>query len=112
MPMHASIHPPAAQRLRHVHAAANATLAARPHSQDGALNDAELNAFQVWCFSAPLQPHELMGVKDVVRQHRPQARGALLPFAIPSQEPSVLRAKRRLVLGERSACPMQTLSCS
>ena len=33
---------------------------------DGALNDEELNDFQVTCFNAPLQPEELQGVKDVV----------------------------------------------
>ena len=34
--------------------------------QDGALSDNELNHFQVHCFSAPLQPEELSGVKRVV----------------------------------------------
>ncbi|KAK9846318.1 hypothetical protein WJX81_001431 [Elliptochloris bilobata] len=34
--------------------------------RDGALSDAELNAFQVRCFAAPLQPEELAGVKRVV----------------------------------------------
>eukprot|EP00897_Mesotaenium_endlicherianum_P008582 jgi/Mesen1/7752/ME000407S06972 len=34
--------------------------------KDGALSDAELSAFQVYCFSAPLQPSELAGVKRVV----------------------------------------------
>lgn len=33
---------------------------------DGLLNDGELNAFQVQCFNAPLQPEELAGVKQVV----------------------------------------------
>lgn len=47
----------------------------RPASQDDALDDAELNAFQVRCFSAPLQPEELMGVKKVVQDKMPQARG-------------------------------------
>ena len=40
--------------------------------QDGALNDAELNAFQVKCFSAPLQPEELIGVRKVVSETMPQ----------------------------------------
>lgn len=40
--------------------------------QDGALSDDELNAFQVNCFSAPLQPEELAGVKAVVQQKLPQ----------------------------------------
>ncbi|GAB4823148.1 hypothetical protein N2152v2_010194 [Parachlorella kessleri] len=35
---------------------------------DGVLSDAELNAFQVACFNAPLQPEELVGVKEVVSQ--------------------------------------------
>ncbi|PRW57931.1 mitochondrial Rho GTPase 1-like isoform A [Chlorella sorokiniana] len=36
--------------------------------QDGILNDAELNAFQVLCFNAPLQADELVGVKQVVAE--------------------------------------------
>ena len=36
--------------------------------QDGVLNDAELNAFQVLCFNAPLQAEELVGVKQVVAE--------------------------------------------
>ncbi|KAL5561667.1 hypothetical protein UlMin_031414 [Ulmus minor] len=35
---------------------------------DGALNDAELNEFQVKCFNAPLQPSEIVGVKRVVQE--------------------------------------------
>ncbi|KAG9152218.1 hypothetical protein Leryth_016396 [Lithospermum erythrorhizon] len=35
---------------------------------DGALNDAELNDFQVKCFNAPLQPSEIVGVKRVVKE--------------------------------------------
>ncbi|CAN7056244.1 hypothetical protein IGI04_014068 [Brassica rapa subsp. trilocularis] len=38
---------------------------------DGALNDAELNDFQVNCFGAPLDPVELMGVKRVVQERQP-----------------------------------------
>ena len=38
------------------------------------LSDAELNAFQVACFSAPLQPEELAGVKKVVASKMPQVR--------------------------------------
>ena len=38
------------------------------------LNDAELNAFQVRCFNAPLQPEELMGVKKVVQDKMPQVQ--------------------------------------
>lgn len=34
---------------------------------DDALNDEELNNFQVLCFNTPLQPEELRSVKDVVR---------------------------------------------
>ncbi|KAI3425869.1 hypothetical protein D9Q98_007842 [Chlorella vulgaris] len=36
--------------------------------KDGVLNDAELNAFQVLCFNAPLQTEELVGVKQVVAE--------------------------------------------
>ncbi|KAL4436835.1 hypothetical protein ABPG75_003974 [Micractinium tetrahymenae] len=36
--------------------------------RDGILNDAELNAFQVLCFNAPLQTEELVGVKQVVAE--------------------------------------------
>ncbi|XP_059625862.1 mitochondrial Rho GTPase 1 [Cornus florida] len=39
---------------------------------DGALNDAELNDFQVKCFNAPLQPAEIVGVKRVVQEKLPQ----------------------------------------
>ncbi|GJP55606.1 hypothetical protein CLOM_g14555 [Closterium sp. NIES-68] len=35
---------------------------------DGVLSDNELNAFQVECFSVPLQPAELVGVKRVVAE--------------------------------------------
>ena len=42
--------------------------------QDGALSDAELNSFQVNCFSAPLQPEELIGVRKVVSESMPQVR--------------------------------------
>lgn len=38
---------------------------------DGVLSDAELNAFQVQCFSAPLQQEELIGVKQVVAEKIP-----------------------------------------
>ena len=41
------------------------------------LSDAELNAFQVACFNAPLQPEELAGVKQVVAEKLPGGiRGA------------------------------------
>ena len=43
-------------------------------TQDGALSDDELNAFQVRCFSMPLQPDELLGVKNVVSEKMPQVR--------------------------------------
>ena len=39
-----------------------------PSPQDGVLSDAELNAFQVHCFNAPLQAEELAGVKSVVAE--------------------------------------------
>ncbi len=39
--------------------------------QDGALNDEELNRFQIKCFHAPLQPTELAGVKEVVGERLP-----------------------------------------
>ncbi|EYU46588.1 hypothetical protein ABFS82_04G027800 [Erythranthe guttata] len=38
------------------------------HDMDGALNDEELNEFQVKCFNAPLQPAEIVGVKRVVQE--------------------------------------------
>ncbi|GMI65608.1 MIRO-related GTP-ase 1, embryo defective 2473 [Hibiscus trionum] len=37
------------------------------HDSDGALSDAELNDFQVKCFNAPLQPSELVLVKQAVQ---------------------------------------------
>lgn len=42
------------------------------HDMDGALNDAELNEFQVKCFNAPLQPAEIVGVKRVVQEKIPE----------------------------------------
>ncbi|KAM7521585.1 hypothetical protein LguiA_011487 [Lonicera macranthoides] len=42
------------------------------HDMDGALNDAELNEFQVKCFNAPLQPAEIVGVKRVVQEKLPE----------------------------------------
>ncbi|CDH57580.1 mitochondrial rho 1 [Lichtheimia corymbifera JMRC:FSU:9682] len=39
--------------------------------KDNVLNDRELNEFQRKCFNAPLQQHELDGVKEVVREHEP-----------------------------------------
>ncbi|KAM1343935.1 hypothetical protein PS2_007991 [Malus domestica] len=39
---------------------------------DGALNDEELNKFQVECFNAPLQPEEIVGVKRVVHERKPE----------------------------------------
>ena len=47
-------------------------------AQDGALSDAELNAFQVRCFAAPLQPEELAGVKRVVADKMKEARPPVL----------------------------------
>ncbi|KAG0586031.1 hypothetical protein KC19_2G058100 [Ceratodon purpureus] len=41
-----------------------------------ALNDAELNEFQVKCFSAPLQASEIEGVKDVVSEKMPEGVNA------------------------------------
>lgn len=42
------------------------------HDRDGALSDNELNDFQVKCFSAPLQPAEIIGVKRVVQEKLPE----------------------------------------
>ncbi|KAK6164679.1 hypothetical protein DH2020_001543 [Rehmannia glutinosa] len=42
------------------------------HDMDGALNDEELNEFQVKCFNAPLRPDELVGVKRVVQEKLPE----------------------------------------
>ena len=52
----------------------------RVGAQDGALSDAELNAFQVRCFAAPLQPEELAGVKRVVADKMKEARRPGLPL--------------------------------
>ncbi|KAK8949923.1 Rac-like GTP-binding protein 1 [Platanthera guangdongensis] len=40
--------------------------------KDGALSDAEINAFQVKCFNAPLQPPEIAGVQKVVQEKMPE----------------------------------------
>ncbi|CAN6322202.1 unnamed protein product [Urochloa humidicola] len=42
------------------------------NDKDGALSDVELNEFQVRCFSAPLQPTEISGVKRVVQEKMPE----------------------------------------
>ncbi|KAK4492532.1 hypothetical protein RD792_003344 [Penstemon davidsonii] len=42
------------------------------HDMDSALNDEELNEFQVKCFNAPLQPAEIVGVKRVLQEKLPQ----------------------------------------
>ncbi|KAL6217395.1 PREDICTED: mitochondrial Rho GTPase 2 [Fragaria vesca subsp. vesca] len=39
---------------------------------DGALNDEELNAFQVKCFGSALQPNEIIGVQRVVQEKLPE----------------------------------------
>ncbi|KAK7355811.1 hypothetical protein VNO80_15073 [Phaseolus coccineus] len=41
------------------------------HDMDGALNDEELNEFQVKCFNAALQPSEIVKVKTIVQQKVP-----------------------------------------
>lgn len=53
-----------------------------PHNmhQDGILSDDELNAFQIKCFSAPLQPEELSGVKAVVASKMRQVRLSSSPM--------------------------------
>ncbi|KAL3516096.1 hypothetical protein ACH5RR_022998 [Cinchona calisaya] len=38
------------------------------HDRDGALNDEELNHFQVKCFNSPLQPSEIVDVKRAVQE--------------------------------------------
>ncbi|WOL15903.1 mitochondrial Rho GTPase 1-like [Canna indica] len=40
--------------------------------KDGALNDTELNDFQIRCFGAPLQQAEIAGVKKVVQEKMPE----------------------------------------
>ncbi|MCD7465073.1 hypothetical protein HAX54_000499 [Datura stramonium] len=47
------------------------------HDMDDALNDEELNEFQIKCFNAPLQPAEIVGVKRVVQEKLPQEKGRL-----------------------------------
>ncbi|KAL6564345.1 Mitochondrial Rho GTPase 1 [Orobanche minor] len=42
------------------------------HDMDGALNDEELNEFQVKCFDAPLQHAEIGSVKSVVHEKLPE----------------------------------------
>ena len=59
-----ALRPAAIRALKRVFAACDA-------DADGTLSDAELNAFQVRCFSAPLSPDELAGVKKVVADRLP-----------------------------------------
>uniref|UniRef100_A0A0R0HNG4 Mitochondrial Rho GTPase n=1 Tax=Glycine max TaxID=3847 RepID=A0A0R0HNG4_SOYBN len=42
------------------------------HDMDGALNDEELNEFQVRCFNAPLQQFEVANIKTIVEQKVPE----------------------------------------
>lgn len=53
--------------------------------QDGALSNKELNAFQTKCFSAPLQPEELVGIKKVVADKVPGVSLWLCPASHSSQ---------------------------
>lgn len=50
--------------------------------RDQVLSDAELNAFQVQCFNAPLQPVEVAGVKRVVAEKMP---GGVVPKGLTLQ---------------------------
>jgi len=59
-----ALRPLCVKALRRIFAACDA-------DGDGALSDAELNAFQVRCFGAPLAPGELAGVKAVVAERMP-----------------------------------------
>ncbi|KAI4311124.1 hypothetical protein MLD38_036044 [Melastoma candidum] len=53
------------------------------HDRDGALSDEELNDFQVKCFSAPLQPSEIVGVKRVVQEKLSKGLAAnLIPIPV------------------------------
>ena len=61
--------------------------------QDGALNDSELNKFQVKCFNAPLQPTELAGVKEVVGERLSGVSKALhLPAYLTLTQPVSIEA--------------------
>lgn len=41
-------------------------------NKDGYLDDEEINEFQVKCFGAPLQKHELESVKQIVQENEPE----------------------------------------
>lgn len=51
--------------------------------QDGALNDAELNNFQMAVFSGPLQPEELVGLHQMVAHEMPQVKFSPQEFSRP-----------------------------
>ncbi|KAL4588181.1 hypothetical protein LXL04_001063 [Taraxacum kok-saghyz] len=42
------------------------------HDMDSALNDSELNEFQLKCFNSPLQPDEIAGIKRTVQEKVPE----------------------------------------
>lgn len=69
----APLYEPEAQKLRPLCARAlKRIFTLCDADRDGVLSDAELNAFQVECFNAPLQPEELVGVKQVVSEKCPE----------------------------------------
>ena len=61
--------------------------------QDGILDDAELNSFQMRCFNAPLQPEELRRVKQVVSEKLAGVRHAA---DIKSRIPSVAAQQKSI----------------
>ena len=48
------------------------------------LSDSELNTFQTRCFAAPLQAHELAGIKSVVAVKLPEVGAADVPVCCPT----------------------------
>lgn len=106
---------PRTPRRGHRQAVRPAALSGVMHAgaQDGALSDAELNAFQVRCFAAPLQPEELAGVKRVVSDKMKEARAR--GWGWPHPNPVRLAARRRPGRGMRRPrlaawrCPSRSL---
>ena len=62
------------QRPQRLRARTGSRCLSAPAVQDGILDDDELNLFQTKCFAAPLQSHELSGIKTVVADKMPEVQ--------------------------------------
>lgn len=52
------------------------------YNRDGLLDDVELNEFQRQCFDAPLQTHELAGIKEILLEESPPDEPGIIDDAL------------------------------